>query len=279
MEKQPVREQTAKDQTTKEQTAKEQATKDQTAKDQLVEGQLDLAAIDSATRGRYDLYGPAHKLLRHIHVVMLPRLARADWAVDQAPLLADLRQHLTLNLQHLTEEDKFIHPLMEQRAPGSTARLAQQHEAHRKSYARIEEMMGGIAESRGEAAAALGRHLYLAVTTYVGDDMIHMFEEEERTWPLMCKVMTDEEIIQMEQSILANYGRDALMYLMPHLAGGASLKELVERMGAMKKALPPADYSAIADGAVRKELDAEGVARLCKEGLLSPDQAGSTKKS
>ncbi len=233
-----------------------------------MENQLDIGTIDAAIQGRYDLYGPAHKCLRHVHAVMLPRLARADWAVDQGSLLAELRQHSAMNQQHLTEEDTFIHPGLERRAPGSTGRLAQQHEMHRRSFARLEELIQGVSGARGDLAAAAGRHLYLAFTAFVADDLIHMFEEEQHTWPLMCSVFNDEELIQMEQSIAVNYGRDALLYLMPHLAGGASLGELAERLHALQTALPAVDYDAIAEDAVRPALDADSAACLRERGLL-----------
>ncbi|WP_224365649.1 hemerythrin domain-containing protein [Hyalangium versicolor] len=227
------------------------------------------ARIDTgATTGRFDLYGPAHKGLRHANAEMLGRLGRADFSIDQGALLADLRQHLAMNNLHLIDEDKYIHPAIEARAPGASATLARQHAEHRASFAMLEEAIRAVERAQDGRAVAAGRSLYLAFSGFVAEDLQHMLEEEEQTWPLLCTLFTDDELMAIEQSIASSLDPDALMYFLGHLAPAMNPAERATLLGGVKTAVPPDVYAAIMENAVRPVLNPADIRQLAQLGLL-----------
>ena len=125
---------------------------------------------------------------------MLNELGRADFTRPQGELRERLKTHLSVAARHLDEENRFIHPMLEQRAPHSTARLVTQHHEHEAHFGRLDDLIAAVKSADSNEAKARGRDLYLSFTRLVGMDLGHMDEEEQATWPLLCAHFTDEEM-------------------------------------------------------------------------------------
>ena len=219
-------------------------------------------------QGRFDIYGPPHKCIRHAHGTMLTDLGRADFAKGQSELLARLRLHLKMVGQHLVEENRFIHPVLEERAPHATSRLVTQHDEHEAFFGRLEGLIAVCESASGRAALPAARELYLTFSQFVGTDLAHMDEEEQATWPLLCACLTDGEMSEIVQRIAKDYPKEALRYFLPHLAAAATFEELAATLVRLKKAVPGEAYAELFDGAIRPALDEPRLAQVDERSLL-----------
>ena len=164
----------------------------------------------TVTLNRKDIYGPVHKGLRHAHALLISRIGATDFAGDISALAVALRRHLALAATHLADEETFLHTALEQRAPGATARLDQQHGRHREHLAALETTLEQI--EGGESTPAAGKRLYDQFVAFVADDLDHMAEEETVCFPLLCRHFSDEELAEIEREIVQS--------LSPEMASG-----------------------------------------------------------
>lgn len=223
---------------------------------------------DEEVQGRFDIYGPPHKGIRHAHGAMLTDLSRADFSQPQGELLGRLRMHLKATARHLDEENRFIHPLLEERAPHATSRLVTQHDEHEAYFGRLEALMAAVEAADGAEAVAAGRDLFLTFTQLVGMDLGHMDEEEQATWPLLCAHLTDEEMQGIVGQVLQDYPEEMLTYFMGHMAAAITEPELAETVAGLKASMPPEVFAKLFADAFEPRLDDGRRARLAEMDLL-----------
>ena len=169
---------------------------------------------EPAPKGAFDLYGPVHKGLRMAHAHLLIRLGAAELEDARAlrGLLAHLREHLDLCVEHLRHEESVIHLALAQHAPGAVAELERRHHAHLES---LPELMDSIDRLEAAGPAQLrkaGRALYLAFSRFVASDLIQMAHEEEVLLPLLQALFDDGELIAMKTGIVLG--------MTPHVGAG-----------------------------------------------------------
>jgi len=215
---------------------------------------------------RHDIYGPIHKGLRRAHAELMGRLGWADWRADQAPLLADLREHLRLGAKHLAHEEAHIHPALDARAPQAAARLDHQHGHHRARFAEVEHRLRVVEAGGGPEA---GRALYLEFAQLVSEDLAHMHEEETTTWPRLCALFTDEELIGMEMAIISSLTPEDTIAFMRIMIPAMNRDERAGMLGGMKAGAPPEAFAAVFEHAVRATLGANDLEDLERLGLAA----------
>jgi hypothetical protein len=226
--------------------------------------------ISAAESGRWDIYGPIHKGLRLAHGELLRRLGRADFdAGVQAELLADLRAHLELASGHLAHEDSVIHPALESRAPGAVAALEADHAHHQARFATLAGAVRAIEHAAPTDRPALGRALYIAFSTFVAEDLAHMAREESEIWPRLCALFTDDEIAELEMTIIASLGEADNIAFMRLMLPAMNPAERTALLTAMKSGAPPEAYAAVIDLAARPALPPEDFAHLRTLGLAA----------
>ncbi|EGF92587.1 hypothetical protein ABI_10240 [Asticcacaulis biprosthecium C19] len=148
--------------------------------------------------GRHDLYGFIHKGLRKAQADMLVRLGNEDMITASGrQTLADLRRLLALAALHIKHEETFIHPHME-----DAGLLERQHDHHRDTFQRLENLIRGIEGAPSVLVPAHARRLYLAFGHYVAQDLLHMYEEETVAQPHLWASMTDAQIGAIEGAIM-----------------------------------------------------------------------------
>ena len=210
---------------------------------------------------RYDLYGPIHKGLRAAHGEWLTQLGRADFA-EPADLLASLRRYLTLCASHLEHEDRFVHPLLEWRAAGTTAEVASQHEEHLVDFARIERAIIAVQQARPCERLAAGRDLYLTFSAFVAGDLAHMHWEETVLFGRLCAHFRDEELEAMETAIIGSLTPQETVTAVRVIMPALNPAERDRMLAALRLAAPPEAFDAIVEYAVRPALGSEDLAAL-----------------
>lgn len=222
------------------------------------------------TRDRWDIYGPVHKGLRLAQGKMSDRLGAADWAsADQSGLLADLRNHLRLAASHLAHEDQHIHPVLQSRDAAVEADLADQHDHHRARFAILESQIATCEAGAAEDRQILGRALYHGFSILVAEDLVHMHHEETVVWPRLCALLTDDELRQIEMSIVAAIPPADTIAFMSSMIPALSRAERAELLGGIKAGAPPEAFAAILDFAARPTLSGEDWADLQTRGLAA----------
>ncbi|MFI4903605.1 MAG: hemerythrin domain-containing protein [Burkholderiales bacterium] len=155
---------------------------------------------------RHDLYAKVHAGLRACMCEALTAVARMDPddPADIAGIVMRMHELVALFSSHLANEDAFVHPAMEARRPGSTARVAHDHAEHVAGFAvltrDVDALRRSSAPARADAAAALGRDL----AAFVAANLVHMAAEERDHNTVLWATHTDDELRAIEASIVAS---------------------------------------------------------------------------
>lgn len=207
--------------------------------------------------GRWDLYGPVHKGLRLATTEFMTRMGRTDFSERSCEaLLQELKAHLELCAEHLAHEEAFIHPALESRRGDSAMRLTRQHADHRQSFAELHRLIDAVLAAEVAERPARARELYLAYSVFVAEDLAHMHEEETVTWPLLCSLFTDEELADIEMSIIGSLTPQANMDFMRLMIPAMNPQERAALLGGMKANAPPEAFNAVIEGVARPVLAA-----------------------
>lgn len=226
-----------------------------------------MSFIQAKPPATHDFYGAIHKGLRLSLSQLLVRLGAADPAdADLAQLMADLRDQLRLSERHLNHEDEVIHTALEERAPGSTLRLALAHEHHRATFGEIEGLARHVEEAPQAEKAACLRRLYLRFSTFMADDLQHMAEEELFMLPILQSLFTNEDLLDMEDRIVSSHAPEEMIVASRLMIPAATRSDRVAMLGAMRANAPAEAFAAIIEHGARPSLSAADFAHL-SEGL------------
>jgi hypothetical protein len=224
-----------------------------------------MSFIEAKTRATHDLYGPVHKGLRLALSQMLLRLGAAN-AEDYEALLIildQLRAQLSISAHHLAHEDAEIHPALESRAPGSTARLAQAHANHRQSIEDMEVLIVRIAQSPAAERVALMKALYLRFSLFVAEDFAHMAEEEQLILPILQSLFADDELIEIEDRIMSRVAPAEMVAYGRLMIPAATRAERISLLDAIRANAPAEAFRGIMEGAARPTLSRADYEHLC----------------
>jgi len=193
--------------------------------------------------GRFDMYGPIHKGLRHAHCRVLVELGRTTFSDDEAceRALAALEEVLDLGDRHVVHEETHVHPVLAQRAPTSVAELAAGHVERREIVAELRALAGATRAARPSARALAGKTLYLHFAAFFARELDHMNLEERVVQPLLERHFDDEELGRIHERLVAALEPAELM---------ASARAMVPAMSRAERAALVAGAKANAHPAV-----------------------------
>ncbi len=183
-----------------------------------------------ATWPRYDSYAEIHKALRAFMGDTLTRVGSLDpWDAEEvAAVMGQTRDLLGLCRTHLEHEDRFIHPAMEARQPGSTAVTAGDHAGHEAALEALAEALAALEASRDREQAVRG--LYRSLARFVAENLEHMEREERDNNPVLWAHYTDEEIVAIERALIASIPPGemglALSWMIPAMNPGERVRKL-----------------------------------------------------
>lgn len=196
---------------------------------------------------RFDLYSFVHKGIRHLMQCALVRLGQMDLAdpEDVAAALAGLEEMLQFIEQHVTNEE-VIHRALEQREPGQLVRVLRgDHDDHLRAMEAIRADSAALARSSGDPAPARkarARHLYLSVSRFVAENLLHMAVEETDMNPLLWRLFDDGELVGLWGSMMSSETPEQLTRGTRWVIPAVSSQERAQIVTGARVTMPPAEF-------------------------------------
>lgn len=154
------------------------------------------------------------------------------------------------------------------------AALDRAHDDHVRLLDSLEAIACDLAAAADAAArSTLGCRLYDALSLFVAAELAHMAQEEQTIMPELWRLFSDEELLAMQQAIIAALGPDGLaMFLRPMLPA-MNPPERERMLGGLKHGLPPAQWEGVwslAGGVLDRSALAALAAALDPSGIGTP---------
>lgn len=213
------------------------------------------AAAPTAGAARFDMYAAIHKALRHFMTDTLHRVGRMDVA-DADDLARTLRQVdglLTLCVEHIDHENRFLHTAIEARQPRGASRTADDHVEHLESIDALRAEARGLAAAPATERDLLALRLYRHLALFVAENFQHMHFEETHNNAALWAAYSDAELLEIHHRIVGSLPLDETLLVARWMVPAVTPAERVQIVGGMKAA-PAAVFQAILD-AFRPHLD------------------------
>lgn len=138
------------------------------------------------------MFAVVHKALRLQSARVVAVLANCAGDLEATGrALRDARELLEMQVVHARVEDAFVIPAIEAKRPGAARRLVEAHDEHATTITRLQQR---IDEVERHATPERIHALYLALTHFVADNFLHMFEEETLAQPLLEEIYSPAEL-------------------------------------------------------------------------------------
>lgn len=153
---------------------------------------------------RLDIYRWIHKALRLCMSTTLNRVGAMDHedSTDVAETLAQVRELLAMCESHLDKENTYVHPAMEARHPSASARITGEHAHHEAEIMDLHRLVVEVELAPAEERAEASHSLYRMLSTFVGDNFLHMHIEETAHNAVLWSAYSDAELMAIEQTIV-----------------------------------------------------------------------------
>lgn len=190
---------------------------------------------------RFDMYCAVHKGLRAFMADTLQKVGRTDPfdPVECQESAEQLRSLLHVCAQHLMHENRFVHPAMERRAPGSTVAVAHEHEGHEAEIAALTAWLERALKASKSEAAGAWHWLYLALSQFVAENHEHMLLEERDHNAVLWRHYSDDELLAIHDELVASIAADEMALHMRWMLPQLSHPERVALLGGMRQGMPP----------------------------------------
>jgi hypothetical protein len=213
--------------------------------------------------GRYDPYLMIHKGIRALVTDALVRAGRMDAFDDDdtADVVARVRDLARLAESHAHHEERFIHPAMEARAPGSTRHVDEDHRTHRAALARLVDGCDAVERQAGAARAAAALELYRALALYVAKDLVHMHAEETENNAVLWATHTDAELVALTERLVAAIPPEQNAVFARWMASSSAPAERAQLLANARGRMPAPAFAGMLQG-ILSELRAKDRGKL-----------------
>jgi hypothetical protein len=228
----------------------------------------------ATSAGRHDLYQGIHKGLRLCMTRALTELGCMDPAddADVARTLERMSDMLTLFALHLEDENRFVHPVLHARAPGSADRTAGDHVGHEEAIATLRDTTEDLRSATGPARAAAARGLYRRLALFVAENLEHMHFEETHNMAVLWSTCSDEELMAIEHAIVASIPPALMARCLHWMLPALPHAERVAMLQGMRGDAAPAGVFEATLAIARAQLDARDFQKL-EAALAGPPPA------
>jgi hypothetical protein len=163
---------------------------------------------------RVDMYTGIHKALRALMADTLLAVGRMDCddELEFAQVTQRVLELLDFCRGHLMHENDFVHKAMEERAPGTSASLAAEHEEHVRH---IDELALQVAQLRACPAGkrdATALQLYRDLAHFLALNCEHMAVEESGHNAVLWAHYTDEELVAIHAALVQSIPPQEMMF-------------------------------------------------------------------
>lgn len=196
---------------------------------------------------RFNAYSLVHKGLRAMMSQTLLTLGRADWsdAADSAGALGQVRELLDFCESHSRHENDFVHPAVEERVPGLTAKLAEDHRLQDRSIAVLHAQLAVQEARQGAARIRGGEVLYLDLAAFVADNLLHMNDEETEINLAMWAAYSDADIMAVQRRLVASLSPQEAALGLRRMLPYASPGERAAMLGELRSTAPAAVFEGV----------------------------------
>jgi hypothetical protein len=195
----------------------------------------------------YDMYRDIHKGIRGelFRVTTLAGNLDPGERCSRERLAEDVRGLFSLLVKHAEHEDEFVQGHIEVHAPFFAEVVAADH-------VRLEAQMVDI-QGRVERAAAAppaeqrGRvhHAYLELASFTSSYLEHQDFEERKVMPALAAVMGVDEIIAIDQAIVASIPPDLMAWSLGFMLPAMNIDDRAELLGGMQAGAPPEVFAGV----------------------------------
>jgi Hemerythrin HHE cation binding domain len=195
---------------------------------------------------RHDLYRNIHAGLRMCMGDALSAVGRmdADDPSDVAAVTLQMNELITLFRGHLEKENAWVHPALEARQPGSTARIAHDHDDHVAAFARLADDVLALRTAPSPRRSGAARTLYRDLAAFVADNLAHMAAEETDHNAVLWSTHSDEELVGIERAIVGSIAPPLKSAYMRWIVPAIPHAERVAMMSALRAAAPAEAFDA-----------------------------------
>ena len=199
------------------------------------------------TPARFDIYRQIHKAMRASMCDSMLAAGRADPMDDSErdQLLAQVRAMLIFARGHLEKEEKFVHPAMESRAPGSSKETSHDHLGHAHAFADLEETLAALEHGDAGDRPAAAHALYAKLAHFTGENILHMQVEETANNEVLWRTHSDDELVALERAIVASLTPQEKAYAAQWMLPFANPEERAQLLRLMRPALPPEAFGGL----------------------------------
>ena len=201
---------------------------------------------------RYDAYLVVHKGLRALMTETLVRAGRMDPFDDDdtREVVARIRELVALAESHLEHEDRFLHPAMEARAPGSTRHVEADHRSHRGALARLASGCRAVESTEAAVRASAALELYRSLALFVAEDLVHMHAEETQNNAVLWATHSDAEIVAIVDRVVASIPPEKNAALARWMVAASAPAERARMLGHARTTMPAAAFAGMLQGIV-----------------------------
>lgn len=190
---------------------------------------------------RFNIYTIVHKGLRGFMSDVMHRWGRMDVhdECERASSTQQLRALLAMCRAHLRHENDFVHAAIEKVRPGFTRQLTSEHEEHVSEIERLTAALDAFEAADDSVRGVLAQRLYRDLSVFVGENLVHMAQEETVNHAVLIDAYSDEEILAIEHAIVSSLAPEeslaGLRWMIPQI----NANERTSLLGGMKRGAPP----------------------------------------
>ena len=219
---------------------------------------------------REDIYGTVHKGLRWLLSDVMVAMGRTSFAdgASARRIVAEVHKVLDVCEAHLNHENTHIHPALDRRRPGASARLDTDHAHHEHSIAILRALAAQVEGANDEARPAYGRRLYLGYSAFVGENLVHMVEEEELAQAVLEEIYSTEELQDLHRTLVTSIAPEKAFPFVRLMLCGVNTEEQAVIVAGARRTFS-IDQMATLVAALRSELDTDQWQALARAFLCS----------
>ena len=213
----------------------------------------------------HDIYALIHKALRAAMSDVLVTVGRLDAADTRevSDAVVRVRELLDFCQEHLETENAFVHPAMEARRPGSTAAIAGEHVHHAAAIAALRQGVDGLARAPAPLRERAAGLLYRELTLFVGENLVHMRQEEIEHNAVLWETHTDAELMALEETIKSHVPPAMMPRVLRWMLPAATPAQRAQMLRGLRAHAPAAVFEGVLaiarahlDPAAARKLDA-----------------------
>ncbi len=190
---------------------------------------------------RFSIYRPIHKAIRHLLFSTSRQIGLADFADDAVTheTLAIVDRTISFLREHRGHEDTFLHPVLEKKVPGITAKFAEDHDEDDRLTTEIEQLGAQIRNANGARRVELGVEVHERFNAYIGIYLGHLYREETELAQALWDHFTDEELIALDAAIEGSVPPERLGLWLAEMSASYNPDEISLLLNIVKAKAPP----------------------------------------